>query len=361
MRVFVCIILLLSSFLGTSQNLRIAQNYYENGELEKALVSFEELYKSNKANSQAIIGLAKCYRQLERYDEAVDILEKSFKINPKRAEFLLECAVTHNIAKNKAKTKDFENAVINFVKDNPDQGSYLGRKFKTYNMLQPAITCYKIAMQENLNLNYNYEIGQMYGELGDYEGMFSSYIDHMLERPEYIMTIKRRMDEFITEDPKNEANVMFRKTLLKKNQEQPDVFYNELLSWLFIQQKQFRKAFLQEKAIYKKTDDGMLQLLNLAVNAKKSEVYDIAEEALNFVIENNELENFTLKAYQELQQLHIITYNKSRYTEIEEQYITLFDTYGKDENTLPLVLDYAHFLGFKQNKKQEAITFLKPI
>ena len=99
MRVFITLLLLLGFQLVSAQNLRIAQSYYDNGELEKALISFEELYKKNKANSQAIIGLAKCYRQLERYQDAENLLTKSFKANNTRAEYLLESAVTNNIAK----------------------------------------------------------------------------------------------------------------------------------------------------------------------------------------------------------------------------------------------------------------------
>lgn len=361
MRVFITLLLLLGFQLVSAQNLRIAQSYYDNGELEKALISFEELYIKNKSNAQAIIGLAKCYRQLERYQDAENLLTKSFKANNTRAEYLLESAVTNNIAKNKEKTQHFISAVIDFVEENPDQGTYLGRKFKEYNMLKPAITCLTMAMDSNPSLTYNFEIAKMYGELADYEGMFSSYIDHMIERPDYIMTVKRRLDEFITEDPENEANIKFKKTLLKKNQQTPDIFYNELLSWLFIQQKQYRKAFLQEKAIYKKTEDGIPQLLSLAISAKKNEVFDIAEETLNFIIENNDLEAYTIEAHQQLQQIRIKTYPKTKYPEINDSYSSLIKEFGKEEETLDLMLDYAHFLGFKQDKKQEAEKFLKPL
>ena len=88
MRIFFIITSLLCFLSGFSQNLQIARNYYEQGELEKALVSYESLYSKNKANSQTVIGLAKTYRQLERYNDAILLLKNSFKQNKTRLEYL---------------------------------------------------------------------------------------------------------------------------------------------------------------------------------------------------------------------------------------------------------------------------------
>lgn len=361
MRIFFILIFLFCFKWGVSQNLQIARNYYEQGQLEKAVTSFEELYQNNKASSQIVIGLAKCYRQLERYDEAVSLLEKSYKNNKSRPEYILEVGVTHNINKNTEQAQTAFDRVITFVNENPNRGSYMARMFQSYNLLQPAISCFNIAMTNNEALNYSLEVGRMHGELGDYGKMFNSYLDYMLNRPEYIVNIKRRLDEFITDDPENEANITFKKTLLKKNQEQPDILYNELLSWLFTQQKQFRKSFLQEKAIYAKTDDGIPQIANLAMNAKENGDFETAEEALNFIVEKSELESYTIHGHTLLQRLHIETFEKKNYKEINKNYDELISKYGKDSKTLNMLLDYAHFLGFKQDQKQLAIGLLKPL
>lgn len=361
MRIFFIFISLFFFQLGISQNLQIANNYYEQGKLEKAVASYEELYETNKASSQIIIGLAKCYRQLERFNEAVVLLEKSYQNNKTRPEYLLELGVTHNINKEKEKAQAAFDKVITYVEETPSKGSYMARMFQSYNLLRPAIECFQIAMKNNETLNYSLELGRMYGELGEYNNMFDKYLDYMLSRPEYMSNIKRRLDEFVTDDPENEANIIFRKTLLKKNQEQPDVLYNELLSWLFTQQKQFRKSFLQEKAIYAKTEDGIPQIANLAMNAKENGDFETAEEALNFIIEKSQLESYTIQGNVYLQRLLIETKSKKEYTDINKNYENLIEKYGANKKTFNLLLDYAHFLGFKQDEKTQAISFLKPL
>ena len=126
------------------------------------------------------------------------MLEKSYKNNKSRPEYLLELGVTHNINKNKELAQENFDKVIVFITKNPNKGSYMARMFQSYNLLKPAISCFNIAMENNDAINYSLEIGRMYGELGEYGNMFHSYLDYMLYRPEYIVNIKRRLDEFIT-------------------------------------------------------------------------------------------------------------------------------------------------------------------
>ncbi|WP_010520678.1 tetratricopeptide repeat protein [Aquimarina agarivorans] len=361
MRIFFAFIFFFGIQLGFTQNIQIARSYYEQGKFEKALISFESIYKRNPTNSQAVVGLAKCYRQLNKSNDAVEILKKSQRDNPEQLIYLVELGVTYNLNKQTEKAEETFDTLVLLLQEKPNNGSYIGNALQQYNLLKPAITCYKIAMEYNPNFVYDLEIGRMYGELGDFGNMFSSYLDYMLKKPNYTGLIKRRMDEFITEDPENETNVIFRKTLLKKNQTEPDILYNELLSWLFVQEKQFRKAFLQEKAIYKKTDDGIPQLINLAYTTRKEKAYDVSEEILNFVIDNTEIESFKVNAHRAIMQIKTETSTPSNYAGINKKYLQLIELYGNGRFNMGILLDYARFLGFKQDKKNEAISFLKKL
>ena len=135
MRIFFILISFFFSAIGFSQNLQIARNYYEQGQLEKALASYEDLYSKNKANSQTVIGLAKTYRQLERYNDAILLLKNSFKQNKTRLEYLLELGVTHNISKNKTKAEATFNEVIEYTKKTPNKGSYMARLFQSLSLI----------------------------------------------------------------------------------------------------------------------------------------------------------------------------------------------------------------------------------
>ena len=53
----------------------------------------------------------------------------------------------------------------------------VGRLFKDYSLLDYAILAYEKAMEKNKNANYSFQIAQIYGEKGDFEKMFDSYIN----------------------------------------------------------------------------------------------------------------------------------------------------------------------------------------
>ena len=111
---------------------------------------------------------------------------------------------------------------------------------------------------------------------------------------------QRTFSRFITEDPSNPANVTFKNLLLKRIQQQPELIYNKLLSWLFIQQKDYKKAFLQEKAIYKRSDGDMQGIINLAGITLDENVEDITGEILGFIIDNSMDPSIQLSARQKL-------------------------------------------------------------
>ncbi len=361
MRFFVYIgfLLLMPQLFG--QSIQVANSYFEKGEFEKAVFSYEAFLQKRPQEARAIIGLAKSYRQITQFEKAVVILKNAIAEQPAQLLFMLELGVTYT-SSNRAKLakESFDKVILN-LENYPNYASTIGRQFKEYSLLPYAIKSLEKAMTFNPNVNYNLELGQLYGELGELDGMFSCYLDYMLYKPAYINYIKRFIDQFITEDPENEANIVLRKTLLKKNQETPDVLYNEMLSWLFVQQKQYRKAFVQERAIYLLTEDGIPQLYDLGNIAKEAKDFETAIEVYEYVIEKSEVTSFTITSYQRLLEIKKEKLAPKEYESIAKEYEVLLQTYDANAQTLGLYMDYAHFIGFKQSKKSEAVTFLKKL
>lgn len=360
MRFFLLFILLPWS-LVSAQNLSVATSYYNLGQFENAVLAYEAVLERTPTNPLAVVGLVKSYRQLKQSAKAISLLDKSLQQSPERLEYLLELGITYNSLEEKEKaTASFE-AIITALQKEPRQAIKAANQFKDYNLLSYTIKAYEIAMAYNEHYNFDIEIGRLYGELGNYAGMFDSYLSYMQKSPSYIYAAKRLIDQFIEEDPENEANKILRKTLLKRNQQSPDILNNEMLSWLFVQEKQYRKAFVQERAIYKQTQDGIPQILEIADIAQQNKDYETAITAYEFVIENAGITSFLIKAKRELLNIEILEANTKKYAQINESYLQLIETYKHSPEIVQLQLDYAKFLGFQQDRKSEAIAFLKPL
>lgn len=360
MRIFLPILLFFAIQMG-AQSLHVANSYYKQGQFDNAVLAYEAVLKKYPNNFQVVLGLAKSYRQTEQFPKAVLILKESYAKQPNKLEMLLELGVTYNHMKKEELAITTFDRIITALDEHPNYAPHMGRSFKEYNLLTYTIKCFEKATSFNPNYNYRLEIGRLYGEIGDLEGMFDSYLTYIITNPNNINAIKRFIDEFITDDPENEANEIFRRTLLKKNQAKPDVLYNEMLAWLFVQQKQYRKAFAQERAIYRQTESGIPQILDLGNIAREGKDEETAEEAYLFVLENTDVNSFKIKANQALLDIEKARVKPSKYPSINKKYIALFNEFKEGPESLPLYLDYAYFLGFKQNKKEEAIRFLKPL
>lgn len=361
MRYFLFAFLFLFSFGLKAQNDLLAKNYFEQGEYEKALVLYKKLVQQNKGNTRYVIDLVKTHQQLEQYQEAETILKEFTEGRRVFPQFLVELG--HNFAlQNKDSLAQIEyQKAIEFVKKDPPYTYIVGQVFSDYNLLEEAVTVYETAMAQEGDRNYLGQLARIYGELGKLEKMFDSYLELIKTNPSYNGTVKRNFSMYITEDPTHEANMVLRKTLLKKLQEDPDVLYNELLSWLFIQQKEFKKAFIQEKAIFARRGEDLIGLLDLGSIAIDEKSYEDAKEILHFIIEKAYNSRIKLEGYQQLLFVELQLAQEKDLPKIDAEYQRLFSEFGNPQETYLLEIDYSDFLAFRYHKKEEAIQNLKSL
>lgn len=362
MRIFLFLFLVISSTVLVAQNELLAKNYADKGEYEKAASIYKKLHDQNKNRLDYLLSLVEMNQQLERFDEAQQLLEDRLNGQIKLPQIIIELGQNYTLQKKDSLASIYYNEAINFVDDNPRYAYTIGQSFQKYSLLDEAITAYEKAMELDPEANYNLQLAKIYGEKGQLEKMFGTYIDLIEKRPTSINVAQRNFSLYVTEDPSNEANIILRKTLLKKIQQNPIVLYNEILSWLYIQQKEYKKAFAQEKAIFKRSENqDVSQIFNLAYIVITDKAYDDARDIMNFVIENVDTPKQQIEAAQFLLKIDIETATSKEYQDIEEKYNTLLATYGDGAETHEIQVEYNHFLAFTVDNKSKAIENLKAL
>src|SRR5690606_26215200 len=126
------------------------------------------------------------------------------------------------------------------------------------------------------------------------------------------------------------------------------------LSWLFIQQKEYKKAFTQEKAIYKRIGEDISGITDLAYIAIADEDYETGREIVNYIIENSFTPQNKLQGHQILMKMEVNTAQPKEYAAVEQKFENLLNEYGRNRGTYLLQIDYNHFLAFQNNKKDTA-------
>jgi len=352
------ILMLFTSTITFAQSDILAKEYFKNGEYEKALHEYKKLFKKAPSNITYINQIVSTHQQLEQYKDAEDFLLKLME-RVKYPAFMVELGYNYQLQ------NDYENASINYnkaitsIENRPSNVFAVVRSFQNHSLLKEAVVSYEKAMLLKPDYNFNLQLAQLYGEQGNIEKMLNSYMDFVEKNPASVSNIKRRINDFITEDSTNENNILFRKILLKKNQQEPNILWNRLLSWLFIQQKDFNKAFIQEKAIFNRQPESLNNIEDLADIASSENDNEIAKEIYTYIIETAQDQETLLHAHYKLLQLETKETEKGNYTAIKTKYLALFQEFGDFTQTLNLQISYAHFLAFYTNETAEATSFLE--
>ncbi|AEH00617.1 tetratricopeptide repeat protein [Lacinutrix sp. 5H-3-7-4] len=355
---FLLIFTFLLSFNALAQDDILAREYFKNGDFEKAATTYKKLYAKNSRNKTYLLQLVKAYQQLEKFKEAETLLQDELT-RYEYPQLIVELGRNYSLQNDTINSKlNYDKAILTIEK-NPNNAYAVGRSFENYSLLNEAIVTYNKAMQLKPQLNFNINLAKIYGEQGNIEKMFNSYINFSEINENYLNTAKREFSSFISENKENENNIILRKILLKKIQTAPNLLWNDMLSWLFIQQKEYKKAFTQEKAIYKRELESLNrveQLANIAYNQKQ---LNVAKQIYTFIVENTQEIDIQINANYNLLKIETEQAKEKDYQIINNKYLKLLEKYGKTSRTVNLRVAYAHFLAFNLDKSRDAVAFLK--
>lgn len=358
MKQFLLIIVLFNCVFAFSQDEQLADNYFKRGEFKKALISYQKLYEKNKGNYKYVYKLVETHQQLEQYDEAQILLLERIS-HSKNPSLLVELGYNYQLKGNTEISETYYTDAINDIDENPAFTYSVAKRFQDHSLLEKAILVYKKGMTLNTKQNYNIQLARIYAELGNIEDMFSNYMDYIESKPTFLNNGKRIFSDFISENSENENNLTLRKLLFKKIQAQPDEIWYDMLSWLYIQEKAYNKAFIQEKALYRRNPESLSRITDLALTAINEKDYDTANAIFNYVLENSQDIETRLTAHQYLLDMETTSASKKDLKNIQEKYLELFKQYGMYEQTIALQIAYGNFLAFNLHEPEQASSFLK--
>ena len=357
MRRFAFLLFFLASSMLFSQNERLAEDYFTKGEFEKALLSYQRLFRQ-KNDSKYFEKIIESLQQLERYNESDTLLkERLLRLN--YPPLLIDLGYNYQLRDSLDVANDYYNQALSKIADNPSFSYGIALRFENYSLLNEALEAYKKGMALNPDYDFSRQMARIYGEQGNIELLFSSYIDYIDTRPNFLNNVKREFSDFVSENAENENNQLLRKLLLKKLQAQPEIYWYDLLSWLYVQQKDYDKAFTQEKALYRRSQESLSRIMDLGLTAVTGKQNETAQDIFIFILENSQDIETLLTAHQYLLDMEVENTNEPDFNAIDKKYESLFEKYGRYEQTLSLQISYGNFLAFYNNKPQQASEFLK--
>ena len=358
MKKILVILVLFVSFLANAQNDQLANNYFDRGEFEKALISYQDLLKKDIGNFNYFQRVVECYQQLQQYDNAQKAIETQLD-KFKQNQLFVELGYNYQLQKNQEKANKYYNQAIDKIKKNASEVYGIAYVFERKALVDYAILAYKTALERDPKLSFNFQMAVLYGQQGNTGLMIDTFLQEAYQNPQNLPLIQNQLSRFMTEEVDATFIESLKKALLLRAQKTQDVFWNDFLSWLFVQQKEYGKAFIQQKAIYKRNPESFANIVNLGQMAIEDNDEDSANEILNFVLENTKDLELLIQSHSYLIEMKIDHATEKEYPAITTELDALIKEFGVSPYTLSLLKLQADFNAFHLNNSEKAKAILK--
>ena len=283
MRKYASITFFLCCFLwSASQNVKLAQQYYNDGEYEKASVIFQKLYKAHGNNTYYFDKFVDCLLNLERFEECERHVEKEMKSRPADVNLyvtygnLLERQIKHEEA-----DKQYQKAIQKLPAEK-FVITKLANAFITLTKYDLSAQTYERGSQLLKNSQvFAYNQGDLYRRMGDAPKMIHYYLNSVSDNPTKIVSLKTVFQRYLNEDDFLELQAQ----LYDRIQENDfNTHYTELLVWVFIQKKDYANALRQVKALDRKLSESGNRVYQLGQVALNDQDYASAIGAFEYIV-----------------------------------------------------------------------------
>ena len=354
----VFIVLFMTSFWVSAQNEQLALQYFDDGEFEKAITIFEENLQKQPSNYFFFQKIIECRQQLKQYDKAEEvILKRKEKYN--QPILLVELGYNYQLQKNEIEAKKQYDLALLEVEKQANHAYQVASSFEKKVLLDWAIKTYETAQKVNPNLNFDYQTALLQGQLGNLDLMLEKLLDYGYKNQENTALVQNQLSRYLMDDTEGTFADAIKKSLLLKTQKSQDVYWNQSLSWLFVQQKEYGKAFVQEKAVYKRNPESFYNIVTLARLAIEEKQNEDATTILTFVLENTQDLELQMQAHHFLLSMEIESALQKEYATIDLKLQDLLKKYGISPYSLDLQILSAHFKTFYLNQSKLGIELLQ--
>ena len=363
-KVLLCFLFLFPAapqLFAQDNDLLLAKQYAANGDPQKAFDIYQKLYKQN--NEEYFTVYMSSLLELKKFDEAVTTAKKMVRKHPEEKQYniTLANAYTQQGQVEKANTI-YDDLIKNLP---PDQGqiSMLASLFYQNANVDYAIKIFlqgrKLLQNEQV---FSYELINLYRYKRDKPALVEEYMNFLPTNPPFINQAENTMSNLF--EGAADYDIL-KSALLKRIQKDPQqTIYPELLTWQFLQQRQFDMALNQALALSRRQNDDGANVFELCRTLVSNEAYDAAIRGYEYLVSKGKDNSLYIPSKIELintKNLRVTSgkYAKEDLVSLEKDYIDLLAEFGKNANTVFAMQKLANLQAFKLHKITDAKALLE--
>lgn len=355
-----CLFFTLSGF---GQDARLAQEYFRNGEYEKAAVLYEQLFEKNDRNDFYFDRYVECLMAMKDYSTAEKVIKRQIRLDPDEVKYYVTYGkLFEDQYQEKEANEQYRKAIDNMPRDR-FAVIKLANAFSSLTKYELAIETY----EKGANLLHDqqvfaYYLADLYRRKGDTPKMIEYYLNSLDANPGRMENLQTIFQRYLL--PEDFAELQ-RQLYARIQQNDNIAYYPELLAWVFIQRKDYQNALRQVRALDRRLRENGSRVFELAQIAANDKDYDIAIEAYDYIVANKGgTSTYYLDAKREglrARRNKIVegyTYTQADLLDLEQQYNSFLDEFGRSRLTAGIILELANFEALYLNDLDKAIALL---
>ncbi|HTR82563.1 MAG TPA: tetratricopeptide repeat protein [Bacteroidota bacterium] len=262
---------------------RLAQSFEQAGEYDRASRLYEELLKADSLNYVYFEGLSRCYEQLKNYDAAIALSRKRLTYEPQDVSVMASLGGLYYKAGKEAAADSVWNATIALMPRSIGVYTIVASVQSDNRLFDKSIeTLLRGRKEVGPPSLYAGELAALYSFLMDYSAATQEYITLLSLNQNQIDMIESRLAGFTSKkEGLAAATTTVEQAVARDND---NLTLSRLLLWLYMEGKQFDKAFVVAQKIDAGVKSNGAEMVAFAQRAYQEKAYTVAAEAYQFAI-----------------------------------------------------------------------------
>jgi tetratricopeptide (TPR) repeat protein len=334
----------------------LANSYMQEGEFDKAAELFQSLWEKSNYDLNFYTPLYQCLLSLKKYDDLEKVVKREIKKYSGNSQFVIDLGYLYSQVPDAARSKEqYEPAVRN-----------LANSYEGYRLYDYVIATYEKGSKAVKNESYySMELANAYMNKGDAVNAVKYFLLNIEMNPQNEQIVKNTV-----QTNKDEAKLLeqLETQLYGKVQKNNSIDeYIDLLTWVYIQNKDFEGALAQMKALDKRKGENGTRVINIARMAQTEGDYTSAINGFEYVVNKGKNGDLYFQARTELLNCRKekvskdLNYTQADLLGLKSDYLSFINDNDRNFRTAQSMKDLADLEGFYLHDIQGGIDLCNEI
>jgi tetratricopeptide (TPR) repeat protein len=350
----------------SQSDLELAEFYYNDGSYAQSKLYLDQIWKKNKTK-MVFDMYYDVLVALDDFDAAEKLVKSRMRGKNTRANAYVELGQLYLHFGREVQAREAFDEAMKRLQPNRNSAIGLANAFLKLNELDLALEVYSKAQEMGVD-NLDYQLVDLEGRRGNYNGMIDAALRLLHNKPTYFRNIQNSFTRNLRVLDNPELGTLLKGKLIASARNYPDdSVYPELLVWYFNQVKDFANAFIHAKSLDLRGEEDGSRLIELAQTASSNGDYETAARCYAYVAgKGRENAYFFTARTQSLRMrmeplLNAVPNDTEAIANLAEEYRQTLNDLGITTETAGIAKDLAHVQAFYLQLPDKAIATLEAV